>query len=141
MLAHGRGVFSDDVDPHEVGRDWLRKGTRMMTRAMEARARLGEDRFLDVPYGALLADPLAVARAIEERAGLTWTRDTETRMRDLLRVEVQHRHGVHRYRLQDFGLSESEVARAFGDYQARFERVVGAHGTRNPPRDLLPSAS
>ena len=141
MLAHGRGVFSDDVDPHEVGRDWLRKGTRMMTRAMEARARLGEDRFLDVPYGALLADPLAVARAIEERAGLTWTRDTETRMRDLLRVEVQHRHGVHRYRLQDFGLSEGEVARAFGDYQARFEHVLGAHGTRNPPRDLLPSAS
>lgn len=126
MLAHGRGVFSDEVDPHEIGRSWLRKGTRMISRAMDVRAKLGtgsaggSERFVDVRYGELMEDPLAVARRIEEHAGMPWTKDAETRMRDTLRTEVQHRHGVHRYRLADFGLSERDVDRALEHYRETF---------------------
>jgi hypothetical protein len=86
MIAHGRGVFSDDVDPHEIGRTWLRKAVRMVDRAMDARGRVGEKRFVDVRYADLVADPISVVRAIEERAGLSWTRDAETRMRVALRT-------------------------------------------------------
>lgn len=121
MLAHGRGVFSDSVDPHEIGRTWLRKGARMVDRAMEARARIGEARFIDVRYSDLMANPLEVTRKIEERAGLTWSRDAETRMRDRLRIEVQHRHGVHRYALSDFGLDDRDLEKAFGPYRKTFE--------------------
>ncbi|UJR79058.1 sulfotransferase family protein [Sandaracinus amylolyticus] len=120
MLAHGRGVFSDDVDPHEIGRSWLRKGTRMMTRAMDVRKRVGDARFVDVRYGELMENPLAVVRRIEERTGMPWTKDAETRMRDTLRSEVQHRHGVHRYRLSDFGLAERDVDRALEHYRDAF---------------------
>lgn len=120
MLAHGRGVFSDAVDPHEIGRAWLRKGARMMSRAMEVRAKVGEGRFVDVRYSELMENPLAVARTIEERAGMPWTRDAETRMRDTLRTETQHRHGIHRYRLEDFGLEPRDVDRALADYRATF---------------------
>ena len=122
MLAHGRGIFSDAIDPHEIGRDWLRKGSeRMVGRAMDARARLGEARFHDVRYADLVRDPIAVARAIEERAGLGWSRDAETRMRDRLRTETQHRHGVHRYALADFGLTSHDVDRAFTRYRSTFD--------------------
>ena len=34
MVAHERGVFSDDVDPHEVGREGGRKVVRLIGRAM-----------------------------------------------------------------------------------------------------------
>ena len=120
MLAHGRGVFSDEVDPHEIGRSWLRKGTRMISRAMDVRAKVGTARFVDVRYGELMEDPLAVVRRIEEHAGMPWTKDAETRMRDTLRTEVQHRHGVHRYRLADFGLAERDVDRALEHYRETF---------------------
>lgn len=120
MLAHGRGVFSDTVDPHEIGRSWLRKGARMMSRAMEVRARVGESRFVDVPYQELVADPLAVASMITERADMRWSKDPETCMRDTLRKERQHRYGVHRYELADFGLSATEIDRAFEKYRETF---------------------
>ncbi|HZS37448.1 MAG TPA: sulfotransferase [Polyangia bacterium] len=120
MIAHGRGVFSDVVDPHEIGASWLRKGARMMDRAMDARARLGERRFVDVRYRELMKDPIGVTRAIEERAGMPWSAAVEARLAATLAVEKQHRHGVHRYRLEDFALADADVDRAFARYRDRF---------------------
>lgn len=120
MIAHGRGVFSDSVDPHEIGRSWLRKGARMVDRAIEARGRAGEHRFLDVKYSELVQSPVAITRKILERAGLEWSRDAQTRISDRLRTEVQHRHGVHRYDLADFGLADRDLDRAFSHYRATF---------------------
>jgi hypothetical protein len=121
MIAHGRGIFSDHVDPIEIGRAWLRKGKRMVERAMDARARLGERNVLDVRYEDLIADPLAVARAVLERAGLPWTAESDVRIRRSLQTEVKDRHGKHRYSLADFGLSAGEVDRAFEAYLGRSE--------------------
>ncbi|MFO0552979.1 MAG: sulfotransferase [Polyangiaceae bacterium] len=120
MVAHGRGVFSDDIDPFEIGRDWSRKIARMVSRGLEARAALGDSEFVDVSYKDLLADPIAVAEQIYERAGLTLTAQGETAMREVLATETQHKHGVHRYRLEDFGLEEKTLRATFADYTARY---------------------
>lgn len=116
MLAHARGVFSDHVDPREIGRSWLRKGARMVERALEVRARAPE-RFVDVRYEELVRDPVAVVRTIEERAGMTFTREAEQAARDRLRTERKNRHGEHVYRLADFGLGPAELERAFAGYR------------------------
>ncbi|HET6583419.1 MAG TPA: sulfotransferase [Nannocystaceae bacterium] len=121
MIAHGRGVFSDRVDPHEIGRSWLRKGKRMVERAMAARAEIGEDSFVDVRYADLVRDPVAVARMVQERAGLASSPASEAAMREGLRREVKDRHGVHRYHLADFGLAASDVAQAFAPYRDAFD--------------------
>lgn len=118
MIAHGRGVFSDHVDPLDIGRSWLRKGKRMVDRAMEARTRLGDANVLDVKYKDLIRDPLSVVKAIEERAGLGWNRDVEARIRGAMTTEKKDRHGVHRYSLEAFGLSDAIVNEAFGAYRA-----------------------
>jgi hypothetical protein len=120
MIAHGRGVFSDHVDPHEIGRSWLRKGKRMVERAMAARAAIGDDSFLDVRYTDLVRDPVAIGRTIQERAGLAPSSASEAAMREGLRREVKDRHGVHRYRLSDFGLADADVAKAFAPYRDAF---------------------
>jgi hypothetical protein len=121
MIAHGRGVFSDHVDPHEIGRSWLRKGKRMVERAMAARSALGEDSFVHVRYADLIRDPVAVARRVQHRAGLAPHPGSESRMRECLRREPKDRHGVHRYSLADFGLTDSVVAQAFAPYREAFE--------------------
>jgi hypothetical protein len=120
MIAHGRGVFSDHVDPHEIGRTWLRKGKRMVERAMAARAAIGDENFIHVRYADLIADPVATARMIEAHAGLAASPAAEERMRDGLRREAKDRHGVHRYHLSDFGLDEHDVADAFAEYRSAF---------------------
>ncbi|GAB4212554.1 MAG: sulfotransferase [Sandaracinaceae bacterium] len=117
MLAHARGVFSDHVDPREIGRSWLRKGARMVQRALEVRARVPE-RFVDVRYEDLVRDPITVLRTIHERAGSTFTREAEQSARDRLRKERKDRHGAHVYRLADFGLEPNDLARAFEAYRS-----------------------
>ncbi|MBK6519884.1 MAG: sulfotransferase [Polyangiaceae bacterium] len=97
-----------------MGGSWLRKAQRMVGRAMDARPRLGEDRFVDIRYKDLIKDPVAAARVIQERAGLTFDEATEQRMRRTLEQEKKDRHGVHRYGLELFGLTPGDVNGALG---------------------------
>lgn len=120
MIAHGRGVFSDAIDPHEIGHTWLRKAKRMVERAMDARATIGDSSFIDVRYEALIKDPISTARTIQEKAGLPWNGATESAMRASLVHEKKDRHGVHRYRLTDFGLSPQDVDAALARYRSAY---------------------
>lgn len=128
MIAHGRGVFSDHVDPKEIGRFWLRKGKRMVERAMEARSSIGADNFIDIQYKDLIADPMGVTRTIQERAGLDWNEATENQLRQSLTREVKDRHGKHRYSLAAFGLADADVDQAFARYNG--EHGFGGAGAR-----------
>lgn len=130
MIAHGRGVFSDHVDPIEIGRFWLRKGKRMVERAMDARSSIGADNFIDIKYVDLIKDPMRAARQIQERAGLSWTEATETRLSQSMRREVKDRHGKHRYSLADFGLTNDDVDQAFSRYTAEHDMGVSRSAAR-----------
>jgi hypothetical protein len=118
MMAHSRGVFSDRVDPRDVGRHWFRKARRMVARAAETRARFSE-RFIDVRYADLLADPIGEVRRVCAFAGTSLSAEAEARMRAWLAANPQHKHGRHRYRLEDFGLERAEVSAAFAEYRRR----------------------
>ena len=120
MITHGRGVFSDEVDPREVAAHWLRKTSRMVTRAMESRDRVGEASFIDVSYYDLLADPMAEMERIYAFAGRELTAAARARMEASREVNVQNRFGVHSYRLEDFGLSAESVEPYYAAYRARF---------------------
>ena len=123
MIALGRGVFSDDVDPHEVGAHWGRKIARMLDRAMDTRERRSDAGFVDVSYYALVRDGDA-ARAELERiyaaAGLELGPEVWARIDAAARANQQHKYGRHTYRLEDFGLSAEGVERWFARYRARF---------------------
>jgi hypothetical protein len=120
MIAHGRGVFSDRVDPREVGRDWGRKVARMVERGMAARDAAGERKFIDVRYEDLVRDPLGQARRIYEAAELPFERETGDAMRDLLKKQRKDRFGHHVYRAEDFGLSAGGIDETFSAYRKRF---------------------
>lgn len=120
MVAHGRGLFSDRVDPREIGRHWQRKVRRMIDRSLAVRDAGAEARFVDVSYYDLVADPLACVRRIYARAQLALEPDAEAAMRQVLERDVQHRHGRHAYTARDFGLSRAGIEETFADYRARF---------------------
>jgi NAD(P)-dependent dehydrogenase (short-subunit alcohol dehydrogenase family) len=122
MVAHGRGVFSDHVDPHEVGHHWLRKVRRMGLRALEVRQRHPE-RFVDVAYEDLVRDPMEQIERIYTALGEPLPARARAAMRARDARDVQHRHGVHRYALEDFGLTREDVDRELG-----FLRGIAAGG-------------
>jgi hypothetical protein len=120
MVTHGRAIFSDAVDPHEVGRDWSRKVRRLLDRAMATRDRLGEDRFLDVRYEDLLADPVGEACRVLRWAGVPVTDAATAALTRTLSANPQNKHGRHQYRLEDYGLDRAALERLFADYRKRF---------------------
>lgn len=120
MVAHGRGVFSDRVDPREVGDHWSRKIYRMVERGMAAREAAGERHFVDVHYEDLVRDPIGEARRIYAAADLSFERETEDGMKDLLKKQRKDRFGRHVYRMEDFGLTSEGIDSALAKYRARF---------------------
>ncbi len=120
MMAHSRGVFSDQVDPEDIGRHWFAKAKRMIARSMAERIVRGEEAFLDVSYYDLTADALGTARRIYDWLGIELSTGAAERMRSYLLHNPQHKLGRHLYRLADFGLEQSDVESAFADYRLRF---------------------
>jgi len=120
MIAHGRGVFSDAIDPREIGRDWSRKVARLVERAMATRDGGREARFIDVRYEDLVRDPIAVVRRIHHALGESFPPDVERHVRRALDAHPRHQHGRHVYALEDFGLSPGPLRERFAAYRERF---------------------
>lgn len=113
MVAHGRGLFSDAVDPHEIGRHWLAKIRRVAQRGAAARGR-DDLAICDVHYADLVADPLAEVARIYACAGLALTREAVAAMRKHDGVHRPRRYGAHDYALADFGLTPARVDEELG---------------------------
>lgn len=121
MVAHGRAVFSDEVDPHQVGRHWGRKIRRMVERGMESREKNRKMQILDVSYYDLLRDPIAEVKRIFEFADLSFEPATEAALKRTRKRNPQGKYGKHAYRLEDFGLDEAWIEENLGHYRARFD--------------------
>lgn len=116
MIAHGRGVFSDAIDPHAIGREFLARQSRMIERALELRRALPGLRVHDVHYDALVADPRAVVEEIYRFAGWTFDASIAAGVEAVIASHRQHRFGRHRYTLAEFGLTEARVRTAYASY-------------------------
>lgn len=120
MMAHGRAIFSDSVDPHVVGAQLAERAVRAVTRAISERERSSSRGFHDVAYADLLADPMKEIRRIHDFLALPLSPATEASMQRWLAANPQHKRGVHRYRLEDFGLDRAQLVRSFEPYCQRF---------------------
>lgn len=110
-------LSSDRVSAQEIGQRWLSDSADIVERSLAARARLGEERFYDVRYAELVADPLAAVRGIAARFGLSGGDAVE----EAVRSHTQnHGPGRHRYSLDQFGLRRELIEERFRAYHERF---------------------
>ena len=72
--------------------------------------RIGDARFFDLHYAAFLRDPMGEMRKLYEWDGLPFTAEIEKRMLAWLVANPQHKLGVARYTLDEYGLSVNELA-------------------------------
>jgi hypothetical protein len=120
MMAHSRAMFSDRVNPIEIGTQFSTKAIRAVTRSMDARERLNPNTFLDVLYQDVVADPLKEVRRVYDFIGLELESETEAAMQRWMRNNAQTKHGVHDYQLEDFGLDRTSLDPHFEAYRARY---------------------
>jgi hypothetical protein len=99
----------------------LREG---MEQAMAARARIGEDRFLDVHHRELAADPLGTVHRVYEFLGLDLSTEVEATMRHWNSANRSGVHGAHRYTAEKFGLRDAQLHEEFDFYIRHFDVEV-----------------
>jgi hypothetical protein len=140
MVYASMRVFSDHVRPEEVGQLWRRKILLMLARGAALRQLGQAHRIVDVSYYDLVRDPPGELERI--RAALGWASSPMVRdlMRRYLERNRQHKHGVHRYALEDFGLDPEEVERDFASYRdahrIRYERQVPTTAVPAPAAEV-----
>jgi hypothetical protein len=126
LFRAAHGILSDDLDVPRTARVNLELlGTTAEQNLVDRRT--WGDRVYDVDYRDLVADPIGVVRGVYQRFELEWSDALDQRLRRYMARNPRGKHGAHRYRAEDFGLSERLIADRFTDYRRQF-------GFDRPPR-------
>jgi hypothetical protein len=115
-------MHADDVDPTEVGRQWLERMAWATRRGLAVRDRMPDatQRFTDVWYRDAVADPLGQAERIYGAVGVELIPEARASMETWLAADTRAQRPVHRYAAGQFGLTDGEIRDAFADYIRRF---------------------
>lgn len=123
LVVTVRTPYVDQASPTAIAQQWLTRFSAAMERALEVRDR-SSSRIVDVPYAALVRDPVATVGSIYDRLGQPFDEGAETRIARWLEDNPQHKHGPHRYDLEQFGLTPAQVSAAFEPYCERFAAAI-----------------
>ena len=105
----------------DLGERTLEYLARSLERGLGQRARIGDDRFVDVDYAEFVRDPESAARGIYDRFGLPLATQTERALAAHVQANPQHRHGSHDYDLERYGLTPARVLDRLAAYVERFQ--------------------
>lgn len=117
-----RCAFSDEVDPVEVGRETSLRWAEALSRALRSRdrGRVPSERFLDLYYTDLVADPVAAVERVYGHFDLPLPEGLREKIRESVNRNPKNRFGKHRYNLHDFGLDLQEEKKRYAAYRERF---------------------
>lgn len=124
-------LYSDDVCPRRIGREWLGKTARMIEEMRAARDAISRDRMIDVQYEEMERNWRGTMERVYRFLGLDIAPALPAMQSYLERSKELKRH-PHRYSLEQFGLSSGEVLDRLGDYVRTYEVPVEA--AARPPR-------
>ncbi|HEX5097325.1 MAG TPA: sulfotransferase [Acidimicrobiia bacterium] len=120
LVHYTRSWSSDRDDAFELGREMVDRWALAVERAMEFRARVGDERFADVPFAALQRDPVDAIAASYERIGLELSDESRRAITQWATGHQPGSHGSHRYDLADFGIDAERVRARFARYIAEY---------------------
>lgn len=124
LIQYVRQIYSDDVDLHRIGEDFMETFRIMIDRQQAFRDARGQGAILDLQYAQVVRDPMGEVRKIYEHFGEELTPGAELAMQTYLRDNPQGKHGKHSYALETYGLTREGVHEAFRDYIERYDIQV-----------------
>lgn len=121
MSAMVQGIAYEQFDLHQFGAYYVETLLKCLDRAIKARDSIPPERAFDLQFEALMQDPIGCVHRIYQYFGYDLSAEMETRMQRLLKENPRHKHGVHRYSLEQFGLTPEAIDRDFSFYCERFQ--------------------
>ncbi|SDE47495.1 sulfotransferase family protein [Glycomyces harbinensis] len=114
LVETGRALHHRRYDAAAIGPEWLDIFGKGVAAARGVRATAPSERFIDVPYRSLTAEPHACLPELFEKLGLEWTADEKASLEHVLARPDTRRS--HEYHLSRYGIELDDVEAAFGDY-------------------------
>ncbi len=121
LVAHGRGVFSDHVNPREIASHWHRKVLRMIQVTETVRSKCQTDQFMDLSYYRLIADPIEQLQEIYQWIGMDFDDQAVKCAEQYIKTNPKNRFGRHSYCMTDFGLTEEDVEKSISGYRQKYQ--------------------
>jgi hypothetical protein len=103
-----------------VGRLAIEQQRASLVKGMQAREKIGDDRFFDVSYHDMIANPVRTVERIYNRFGLRMKASHGQAISEWLAGNPPTKHGTHKYSSEEFGLEAESINRQFRDYVYRF---------------------
>ncbi len=122
LIAGLMVIYSDDVDPAAVGRQWARKFANGTRHTMAVRREVGEERFLDLWFRDTVSQPLAEIRKVYDFLGMELTEEARAEMERWQEFNRRELRPPHEYTLEQFGFTESGLREQFREYREAFIR-------------------
>jgi len=113
---------NDRVTPEGVGREWLAKTERMLRKNLHDRETLSSPaNQYDILYADITADWEAALQGVYDFLDMPFSGQARDAMRAWVESNSQHKHGAHKYTLEQFGLSAPQVDERLMFYRERFD--------------------
>ena len=120
LCKHYQQAHSDVSADQFLGPLMLEGFGTSMEQHLAMRAQHPEINYLDIGYSELTRDAASVTKKVYAHIGETLTTAASNKMRVWDETHQQHTRGMHRYQLEDFGLTRAVVDTKFGNYNAQF---------------------
>ncbi len=116
MISLTRRAWYGRIHSEAIGVHISERFLQGVERGMAARDRHGAERFFDIRFDDLVADPVAAARDIKRHFGIAHTEDGERAMRAWLALPREDRPGKHVYSASQWALDPDRLRRRFSAY-------------------------
>jgi len=80
-----------------------------------------QEQVLDVVHSDFHREPMATLEKIYDFIGMEITDELRPLLRQRIEEKPELQHGVHRYKITDYGMTEEQAREPFGDYIERFD--------------------
>jgi hypothetical protein len=121
LITTGHMAFAGYVDQDWIGQNYPWQAAQHAEKAMDARARIGHDRIIDLHYADVVRDPIRAMRKLYAQLGDDFTPATEAAMIAWIAENPQGKFGKHQYKLEQFGLSKEGIAPLFERYLSEYD--------------------
>jgi len=121
LIHYTRSWSSDRDDAAHLGPEQTARWSEGVRRAMDFRARVGDERFADVAFASLQTDPIGALAASYQRIGLEFSDRSRTAVARWAEEHEPGSHGSHTYALSDFGIDADAVREKFAPYIAAYD--------------------
>jgi hypothetical protein len=120
MVAYSVRLAVEHPDPVAVGAYWSDRVEHLLRACVRDRDLLPADQTLDVRFDEFMADDLAMARRVEDLAGLAPEDAATAAIAEYVATHPRGRHGTIDYDPVAVGIDPQERAAALAFYAARF---------------------